>query len=267
MGIRQALDHTHDTSTASVRAEREIAHGRRLALGDPESVWGWGTPAGQLRARWRAALIARGASLGPGVRALEIGCGTGLFTAMFAQTGASLVAVDISADLLQRARERGLPANQVQFLEKRFEDCTVDGPFDAVIGSSVLHHLDLEAALGKIHDLLKPGGIMSFAEPNMLNPQIAIQKNVPWIKARLGDSPDETAFVRWRLRRRLLDAGLANPQITPFDWLHPATPAPLIGLVVRLGGWLERTPILCELAGSLYIKAYRPDSSGRTHSP
>lgn len=243
--------------TSIARAEREIAHGRRLALGDPEATWGWGTPAGQLRARRRAALIAHGANLGPGMRALEIGCGTGLFTAMFAQTGACLVAVDISADLLQKARERGLPPDKVQFLEKRFEDC-VDGPFDAVIGSSVLHHLDLEAALGKIHDLLKPGGVMSFAEPNMLNPQIAFQKNVPWIKARLGDSPDETAFVRWRLRRLLLDMGFENPQITPFDWLHPATPAPLIGLVRGLGGWLERTPILRELAGSLYIRAYRP---------
>jgi len=257
----------HDTSIASARADREIAHGKRLALGDPESVWGWGTPAGQLRARRRAALIAHGANLGPGMRALEIGCGTGLFTAMFAQTGASLVAVDISADLLQKARERGLPADKVQFLEKRFEDCTVDGPFDAVIGSSVLHHLDIGAALGKIHELLSPGGAMSFAEPNMLNPQIAIQKNVPWIKDRLGDSPDETAFVRWRLRRLLLDAGLANPQITPFDWLHPATPTRWIGLVRGLGGWLERIPILRELAGSLYIRAYRPDLSGPASPP
>ena len=37
----------------------------------------------------------------------------------------------------------------------------------------------------------------------MLNPQIAIQKNIPWVKRKLGDSPDETAFFRWPLRRLL----------------------------------------------------------------
>jgi len=189
---------------------------------------------------------------------LEIGCGTGIFTEMFARTGTSLIAVDISTDLLQQARRRGLSVGQVQFLERRFEDCEVDGPFDAVIGSSVLHHLDIEAALARIYELLKPGGVMSFAEPNMLNPQIMIQKNVPWIKERLGDSPDETAFGRWRLRALLLKTGFANPKIVPFDWLHPATPESLVGLVDALGRWCERVPIVREFAGSLYIRACRP---------
>lgn len=159
-----------------VRADREIAHGKKLARGDPELVWGWGTAAGKLRAARRAERIAAGGGLAPGISALEIGCGTGMFTEMFAQTGASLVAVDISANLLEKARGRSLPANRVQFLEKRFEDCEAEGPFDAVIGSSVLHHLDLDVSLARIFALLKPGGVMSFAEPNMLNPQILLQK-------------------------------------------------------------------------------------------
>jgi 2-polyprenyl-3-methyl-5-hydroxy-6-metoxy-1,4-benzoquinol methylase len=33
----------------------------------------------------------------------------------------------------------------------------VEGPFDAVIGSSVLHHLEIEEAVPKIYALLKPG--------------------------------------------------------------------------------------------------------------
>lgn len=242
----------------SIRAEHEIAHGKMLALGDTELMWGWGTLAGQWRARRRAELIASGATLGPGKRALEIGCGTGLFTEMFAQTGVQLIAVDISADLLEIARARGLPAEQVQFLEKRFEDCDVGGPFDAVIGSSVLHHLDLQAALAKIYELLKPGGVMSFAEPNMLNPQIMIQKNVPWIKKRLGDSPDETAFIRWQLRASLARAGFENIDITPFDWLHPFTPKAMIRCVNRVSQILEKIPLVCEFAGSVYIRCSRP---------
>jgi 2-polyprenyl-3-methyl-5-hydroxy-6-metoxy-1,4-benzoquinol methylase len=243
------------------RTNREIVHGERLAQRDPELVWGWKTPAGRLRAIRRAELISSGARLGPGVLALEIGCGTGLFTEMFGQTGAQIVALDISAELLEKARSRGIPPNKVQFLEKRFEDSDIGGPFDAVIGSSVLHHLDLEVALERIFDLLKPGGVMSFAEPNMLNPQILIQKNVPWIKKRFGDSPNETAFVRWRIRSLLLRAGFEKVEVTPFDWLHPATPVALMRTVRSLGGILERIPVMCEFAGSLHIRCYRPQKS------
>lgn len=242
----------------SNRSEHEIAHGKVLALGDPDFVWGWGTPAGRLRARRRAELIARGARLGPGVRALEIGCGTGLFTEMFIQTGAQLIAVDISMELLKMAYARGLPSSRVQFVEKRFEDCDIDGPFDAVIGSSVLHHLDIKVALAKIYNLLKPGGVMSFAEPNMLNPQIMLQKSVPWIKKRMGDSPDESAFVRWPFRSLLMSAGFVNVEVEPFDWLHPATPERLVKFIRQAGHYFERLPVVREFAGSLYIRAYRP---------
>jgi 2-polyprenyl-3-methyl-5-hydroxy-6-metoxy-1,4-benzoquinol methylase len=242
----------------STRAAREIAHGRKLALGHPERTWGWGTRAGQLRAIRRAELIAGGAHLGPGVRALEIGCGTGNFTELFAKTGAHLVAVDISAELLDRARARGLPAQQVQFLDKRFEECDVDGPFGAVIGSSVLHHLDIETALGKIYELMTPGGVLSFAEPNMLNPQVFLQKNLPWLKELLGDSPDETAFVRWSFERLLYRIGFRGVRIVPFDWLHPHTPMPLIEPVRTTGRLLEQVPGVREFAGSLYIQAARP---------
>lgn len=239
------------------RASHEIIHGKKLALAEPESAWGWSTPAGKLRAQWRAALIFSGAKLGPGTTALEVGCGTGLFTEIFAQTGAKIVAVDISPDLLAQAHARGLPPT-VQFMERHFEDCAVEGPFDAVIGSSVLHHLEIQPALRKIYELLKPGGLMSFAEPNMLNPQIMIQKNIPWVKERMGDSPDETAFFRWQIYAHLQRVGFINIQVTPRDWLHPATPSNLIPLISRLGKRLEHIPIAREFAGSLYIRCCRP---------
>ena len=241
-----------------LRAGHEIAHGKRLVQHDPELVWGWGTPAGRLRAIRRAEVIASGAGLGPGVRALEVGCGTGLFTEMFAQTGVELIALDISADLLEKARAREILSDKVQFLEGRFEDSDIGGPFDAVVGSSILHHLDLETALPRIFELLKPGGVMSFAEPNMLNPQILFQKNVPWLKRRMGDSPAETAFVRRRIHARLLKAGFQKVEVTPFDWLHPTTPAPLIRIVRSLGRILEKMPVMLEFAGSLHILCCRP---------
>src|SRR5437588_1935 len=148
------------------RALHEIEHGKKLAAGDAELTWGWGSPAGQVRARRRGAFIAERARVGPGRRVLEVGCGTGLFTEMLAETGADVVAVDISPELLEQARRRGLPPDRVKFLCKRFEDCDVHGPFQAVAGSSILHHLEVEPSLRKIYDLLAPGGYLSFAEPN-----------------------------------------------------------------------------------------------------
>jgi 2-polyprenyl-3-methyl-5-hydroxy-6-metoxy-1,4-benzoquinol methylase len=242
----------------SSRAAHEIEHGRKLAQSEPEHIWGWDTPAGCIRAERRAELIARGADLGPGKRALEIGCGTGLFTEKFARNGAQIVAVDISPELLEKARARGLPASQVRFLAMPFEQCDVEGPFDAVIGSSVLHHLDIKPALVRIFTLLKPGGILFFAEPNMLNPLIIVLKNVKWIKRRFGDSPNETAFFRWSFLRLLLETGFEQPVVAPYDWLHPATPKGMIGAVRAAGEILEKTPLLKEFAGSLLIRATRP---------
>jgi len=247
----------------TLRATREIRHGRRLAAEDTERVWGWGTPAGGLRAARRAGLIAGGARLGPGVRALEIGCGTGLFTEFFARTGAFIVAVDISEDLLRKARRRGLPGDRVHFMRGRFEDCAVEGPFDAVIGSSVLHHLEVEPSLRKAFELLRPGGRLSFAEPNMLNPQICLERRIKWLRAFFPYvSADETAFVRGGLQRLLERVGFAGVRITPFDFLHPATPRAMIGAVRRLGRGLEAVPGIRELAGSLHIEGERPRGRG-----
>ena len=245
----------------TLRAEHEIEFGKHLAQNNPEAIWGWETPAGRQRAKRRGSLIARGAYLAAGMHVLEIGCGTGLFTEMFAQTGATILAVDISPELIDLARARKLPLDQVQFLDKRFEDCDIDGPFDAVVGSSVLHHLEVEESFAKIYELLKPGGRLSFAEPNMLNPQIAVMKNmpIPWIRERIGESPDETAFIRWKLKKLLMKLGFEEIEIVPYDWLHPRTPTRLIGAVQRLSYALEKVPLVREFAGSLVIRGRRPE--------
>jgi 2-polyprenyl-3-methyl-5-hydroxy-6-metoxy-1,4-benzoquinol methylase len=247
-------------SRGELRAEREIKHGKRLAALDTETIWGWGTPAGQIRAKRRADLIIAGAALVPGKRVLEIGCGTGMFTEMFAATGARIIAVDISAELLNKARARRLPPGQVTFCEKRFEDCEIEGPFDAVIGSSILHHLEIGSAIRRIKELLKPGGCISFAEPNMLNPQVFIERKFSHLPVFSYTSPDETAFVRWHLARQLFEMGLRNISIKPFDWLHPSTPKTLIETVSSIARLTEVIPLVKEFAGSLYIRAEVPNS-------
>ncbi|HZV01690.1 MAG TPA: methyltransferase domain-containing protein [Planctomycetota bacterium] len=240
----------------ATRHEAEIEHGAKIAS-DADSVWGWSSPAGQRRALRRAELLLSRAGARKGARILELGCGIGIFTELLGRSSeATFVGVDISHDLLRRARERCPKA--------AFERGAIEAlphpaaTFDAVIGSSVLHHLELGPALSEVRRVLKPGGRFVVAEPNMLNPQIMIQKNVPFVKRLAGDTPDETAFFRWRIARDLERAGFSAIEIEPYDFLHPMVPAPLIGGVALLGNVLERLPLLREFAGSLIISAARP---------
>ena len=188
---------------------------------------------------------------------LELGCGTGYFTQELARSGADVVAIDVSPELLEIARSNCSAPNVRYQIENAYALSYPEAVFDSVVGSSVLHHLEIAAALRNIYLVLKPGGTIYFTEPNMLNPQIAIQKNVPLIKQKLGDSPDETAFFRWPLRRLLEQTGYRDVRIDPFDFLHPKTPVPLINRVNALGRCLENIPVISEFAGSLYIRAVK----------
>jgi SAM-dependent methyltransferase len=77
--------------------------------------------------------------LGPGDgRCLDLACGTGLPTEAVARLGWSVVGVDVSADLLEVARERGLEVHQAPADALPFEDRS----FDAAI--SVLTHTDVD---------------------------------------------------------------------------------------------------------------------------
>lgn len=238
------------------RKAAEVRHGRAIAP-RAGSVWGWDSPAGRLRAARRAQMVARAAGLQAGARVLELGCGTGIFTRQWAAAGIALVAVDLSLDLLRAgaAEEADPPARRAVI------DAEAVGlraaSFDAVVGVSVLHHLDLPRALAEVHRVLRPGGRIAFSEPNMLNPQIAIQKNVPFVKRWLGDTPHETAFTRWGLTAALRRHGFAEVRIAPFDFLHPLTPRRAIPTVSRLAMAAETIPLLREIAGSLLIAATR----------
>jgi SAM-dependent methyltransferase len=237
------------------RITKEIQHGRFLAKHGAGEIWNWESPAGRLRWKRRVQMLSD--HLRPGITILEIGCGTGYFTRELTRRGADIVAIDVSPDLLEIAKAKSSAPNVRYEIQNACALTYSDATFDSVVGSSILHHLEIEEALREIYRVLKPGGTIYFTEPNMLNPQIAIQKNVPWIKRRLGDSPDETAFFRWSLRRLLEQAGYGDIQIDPFDFLHPKTPVPLIDSLNAFGRFLEKMPVVSEFAGSLYIRAVK----------
>lgn len=246
------------------RLERERKHGLEI-LKTSESNWGWHTPAGRIR--WQRRLDhLRSPSLPAGSKVLEIGAGTGTFTADLAVTFEDLTAIDISPHLLEAAKMRA-PRAKLHCMDAHAMDFDSNS-FDAVIGCSVLHHLNWAVALREFHRVLKPGGVIRFSEPNLLNPQIFLQKNIPLLKRLAGDSPDEYAFTAARIRRDLERAGFVSVRAEPYEFLHPAVPERLIPVVTRLEAFLMRTPVR-RIAGSLLLEgtkgAGQPSASRAFH--
>ena len=234
------------------RLANEIEHGKKLSAEGAESVWNWGSPAGMIRADRRARYFVETANISGKDKVLELGCGTGLFTRkVFVATGAQIIATDLSQELLDEAK-RKFPEGDFRFADAMNLDFEKDS-FDVVFGSSILHHLDMKKSLAEINKVLKPGGRMVFAEPNMINPQILVQKNIPFIKKWLGDSPDETAIVRWTFKKLMKEYGFTDIVIFPYDFLHPAVPRPLIKIINSVGLVVEKIPVLKEIAGSVII--------------
>jgi 2-polyprenyl-3-methyl-5-hydroxy-6-metoxy-1,4-benzoquinol methylase len=237
------------------RIAKEVQHGRFLAQHGAGEIWNWESPAGKLR--WARRVKMLSSHLKPGMTVLELGCGTGSLTRELARSGADVVAIDVSPDLLEIAKTNCSAPNVRYQIQNAYSLSYSEAVFDSVVGSSILHHVEIKEALRDVYRVLKPAGSIYFTEPNMLNPQIAIQKNVPWIKRKLGDSPDETAFFRWPIRWLLKQTGYRDIRINPFDFLHPKTPVALIDTVNALGRFLERVPVISEFAGSLYIRAIK----------
>ncbi len=240
----------------SDRLERERAHGQEI-LKMNEANWGWGTPAGAIRKKRRADFLSF-EDWTPNDRAskkvLEVGCGTGTFTGFLSSNFTDLVCLDISDYLLKEAQTK-LPSVKFKLGDIHRTEFPSDS-FDIIVGCSVLHHLEWNIALKEMYRILRPGGVIRFSEPNLLNPQIYLQKNWKWLKKRMGDSPDEYAFTSFQIKESLGTSGFKNIKVEPFEFLHPATPVSLIGLVTKLETFLQRT-FLKEIGGSLKISAQK----------
>jgi SAM-dependent methyltransferase len=245
-------------AVVDARNAREREHFDKLAESTGAAWWGSETDAGQARLDERGAITIRHAELRPGRIVLEPGAGNGEFTLRIAASGATIIGVEISPKQVDIARARldAFPETSVQVGDVDNLDFP-DEYFDAVVGQSVLHHFDLERSLPELRRVLKHGGRFFFLEPNMLNPQIAVEKNIKSIGRWLQNSPDETAFFRWQIVRLLSRHGFRNAWAKPFDFLHPGTPAFLIPAVHTLSRAFSATPVIREIAGSLQIYAER----------
>ena len=103
--------------------------------------------------------------LPPAAKVLDMGCGWGLSTEMFAFTGCSVSALDINPlfiDLVaKRADIRGF---DVETIRSSFDGVDVDDLFDLVFFYESLHHAILPwEVLGAVAPRVKPGGKITIA--------------------------------------------------------------------------------------------------------
>ncbi|QNK46623.1 class I SAM-dependent methyltransferase [Brevibacterium sp. PAMC23299] len=96
---------------------------------------------------------------------LDLGCGFG-WHCRFAreQQASSVVGVDISDNMLQRAREK-TDDPCISYIKMPIEDIDFSSSeFDVVISSLAFHYIkSYEAICKKVHDCLKPGGTFVFS--------------------------------------------------------------------------------------------------------
>ncbi len=224
---------------------------KALTRGLPSSWW----RTGQV---YRLDLVQRHVDL-QGRRVLDAGCGIGTYTHALQEAGAQALGVDVEAERVEEARERGSEALFVVALVEQLP--FRDASFDVVFSHEVLEHVedDLQA-LREAARVPRPGGTLILFVPNRGFPfetHGVVWRgryyfgNIPlvnWLPGRLRDrlAPHVRAYGRRQLAALVAAAGLEvayHTQIFPgFDRLEATRP--FLGRVLRrVARFLERTPL------------------------
>lgn len=129
---------------------------------DPAYVSGYDAKAQVDPAPDVEALVALG--MGPGSTVVDLGAGTGVFTLAAAETGATVVAVDVAAPMVDALRDRTAHLTNVTVVQAGFLSYEHQGPPVHIVHSrNALHQVPdfwKVVALQRIHDLLMPDGIL-----------------------------------------------------------------------------------------------------------
>ena len=90
--------------------------------------------------------------------ALDIGCGTGEFSRLLGQRFDRVVALDLSPNTIEIARQRSQDYQNIDYLVADILNWIPSEQFDAIVSIATLHHLPVENLLPALKTALKPGG-------------------------------------------------------------------------------------------------------------
>ncbi len=204
------------------RAWRFARQGDGLA-----AVCSYGMPAFYNRAiHWCQRLaLGRWLEVRPGMRVLDVGCGIGRWSCRLAAQGARVTGVDLSPTMIAQAARRAAAcgvAARCRFLAQDLAALEVDGPFDLILGVTVLQHIlepaALHASVQRLASRLTAHGTLILLEAA---PERAVTRC---------DSAIFRARQREEYRRLFAACGLELAAVTGVDpapfrsWLLPLLP-------------------------------------------
>jgi ubiquinone/menaquinone biosynthesis C-methylase UbiE len=97
-----------------------------------------------------------------GGQILEIGCGTGKATELFACRGYAMLCLEIGTDLAAVARQKFRDSENIQITVSSFEEWESGGRvFDLVIAATSFHWVDSAIAYVKSAEMLRPNGSLA----------------------------------------------------------------------------------------------------------
>jgi SAM-dependent methyltransferase len=171
------------------------------------------------------------AALPPGARVLDAGCGPGLVAEAFLEGGHRVHGVDLSAEMVRRARERC-----ARFGDRaRFEQGSLlelaAGEFDAAVSRFVVHHLRDPLAFVRAQvERLRPGGVALMSDHTTDPEPVSSCWHQEIERAR--DRTHTRNLTTGELADLLVQAGLDRVQLLeePFEldfdeWFDRGTPA------------------------------------------
>lgn len=143
---------------------------------------------------------------------LDAGCGDGFWSRAFSKKGHRTVGIDLSENLLEKARNL---ANEGQKYVRAnlLQEIPCKTPLDGVICSGLLHHLppeDINRLLINLRKCLKVGGKIVIIEPNGANPIVKTSRLIGSVLQKLSPeiaSPNETVYSPKKLQSYLKTSG------------------------------------------------------------
>lgn len=212
----------------------------------------------EIRSERRAKMIVSEMEIINGSEILEIGCGTGEIAYYIAkETEAKVLATDLCIPFIEEAKLKFKNIENLSFecLNFNSPDSLMGKKFDYIVGNGILHHLynNLDETLNNIFFLLKDNGKLIFLEPNIYNPYCTLIFKVDYFRKKAKLEPDEMAFSKRFIFKKLKKAQFQNIKVNFRDFLIPITPAPLVNFVIKMGNFIEQIPILNTMSQSIFI--------------
>lgn len=219
------------------------------------------TKATDLRAERRSDYWLSQMKVDPSKSIMEIGCGSGIKAYTLARkSGMNVLATDIDPEYVEHAkRDYQLPNLRFMVVDSTELDRTIEGSFDYIVGNGILHHLyhHIDKAFANMFRILKKNGKIIFIEPNIYNPFVHLIFSYPYWRKKAHLDPDEMAFSKSFVTKKLLATGYQDVKVEYKDFLLPGIPNFLIQPSIVIGNVLEKIPLVKNVSQSIFISAVK----------